>query len=260
MKIYDYYRNTANISLNGSIAALFPAALIVMTNLYLFKNQEIMLLTIPFFFYSFFGFQLYLFKMKQSFSINRYMEKNKLMVRNQSLYNARELLIFLISTKSPTVMLYFPDGHLAGYIQRMIERRKFFRKTFVLCNQKEEAVGFFQVKGKWNRYIEVYDQERNYIGCFEKKRQSFMKYKKELLDSAGMYVGFVEGSSTFMDERVFNDSNQQIVRLRRGWMPLEWSSLFPEPNTPVLSFSGEGSEKDKLLSMSFLINEYFIER
>jgi hypothetical protein len=43
-------------------------------------------------------------------------------------------------------------------------------------------------------------------------------------------------------------------------MPVEWSSVFPEPNTPVLSLSENLTEKDKLLRMSFLINEYFIDR
>lgn len=73
-------------------------------------------------------------------------------------------------------------------------------------------------------------------------------------------MGAVEGSSIFMDEKVFTQENRPIGRLRRGWMPLEWSELFPEPNTPVLSFTEVMSEKDKLLRMSFIVNEYFIER
>jgi hypothetical protein len=63
-----------------------------------------------------------------------------------------------------------------------------------------------------------------------------------------------------MDEKVLDPSRQQVGRLRRGWMPLEWSNRFPESNTPVLSFSEGFSEKDKLLRMAFLINEFFIER
>ena len=122
---------------------------------------------------------------------------------------------------------------------------------------KIRPVGYFIVN---QLTIEVYDQNKKYIGCFEKEKGSWMKKKKEIIDELGCSIGSVEGSRTFMDERVLNQSNQQVGRLRRGWMPVEWSGRFPEANTPVLSLSESLSEKDKLLRMSFLINEYFIER
>jgi hypothetical protein len=133
-------------------------------------------------------------------------------------------------------------------------------KTYALYNVEEQAIGFFEVKRRKTIKIEVYDQNRNFLGSFEKKNVGLRKCKKEMLDSTGRYIGAVEGSSVFMDEKVLNHRNQQVGRLRRGWMPLEWSPLFPEPNTPVLFFGEVLSEKDKLLRMSFLINEYFIER
>jgi hypothetical protein len=87
-----------------------------------------------------------------------------------------------------------------------------------------------------------------------------LKSKKELLDETGRFIGAVEGSPFFMDEHVVDTSKKTVGHLRRGWMPLEWSKFFPEPNTPVLTFSESLTNKDKLLRMSFLINEYFIER
>lgn len=260
MKINEYYRNAAKINLNGSIAALFPAIIIVAANLVLFKKQEVMLWTIPFLLYSIFGFQLYLYKIKQSFFISRNVVKRMEKSRYDSLFAAKELLVFFEKTLSPQVMFYFPDGNLAGSIRRYRKGRNYFKKIFLLYNSQEDVMGFFQVKGKQKKIIEVYDQENSYLGCFEKRRLDFRKCKKELLDASGRYIGFVEGSAAFMDEKVFNQENREISRLRRGWMPLEWSLLFPEPNTPVLSFMGGLSEKDKLLRMSFLINEFFIER
>jgi hypothetical protein len=61
-----------------------------------------------------------------------------------------------------------------------------------------------------------------------------------------------------MDERMNDNHGRQLIRLQKGWMPVEWSNLFPEPNTPVLSFSKSISDKEKLLRMSFLVHEFLI--
>lgn len=60
MKINEYYRDTAHMHLNGSIASLVPTIMIVIGNLSVFKNNDIMLLAIPFLIYSFISFQIYL--------------------------------------------------------------------------------------------------------------------------------------------------------------------------------------------------------
>ncbi|MFJ5715215.1 hypothetical protein [Neobacillus sp. NPDC093127] len=263
MKINEYYDDSANISLNGSIAALVPAVIIVFGNLSFYKNQEMMLLTIPFLIYSFICFHFYLFRMKQSILIARNMVHTRNKSGNDSLFAARHLLLCSLNTHSPSLQFYFTNGELAGRIKRY--RRKGLSrirpsKMYALYNPQDEAIGFFEVKGKSNIKIGAFDQERRYLGCFEKRKLTWRKNKKQLLDAAGKSIGVVEGSSVFMDERVIHSRNQPVLRLRRGWMPVEWSTYFPEPNTPVLSFLGTLSDKEKLLRMSFLINEYFIER
>lgn len=261
MKIHEYYRETANINLNGSIAALIPTILIVVGNLSFINIREIMLLTIPFLIYSFISFQLYLFRMKQSISISRNMTKPK--SPDRSFFETSHLLVLNVNTHSSKLMLYFPNGHLAGMIKRYRGKglnNLRLSKVYALYDLHGEAIGFFVIKHKTAIRVEVYDQRRKYLGMLRKKNQGFRKNKKELLDAGGRYIGAVQGSAVFMDEQVVNHSNQQLGRLRRGWMPLEWSPLFPEPNTPVLSFRESLSEKDKLLRMSLLINEFVIER
>ncbi|WP_413309439.1 hypothetical protein AA0X95_12950 [Bacillus sp. 1P10SD] len=261
MKIYEYYRDTANINLNGSIAALVPAIIIVVGNLYFFKSNEVMLLTIPFLIYSLILFQFCLFRLRQSISISRNMGEAK----NSyfSLASARNLLVFYMSTPTVRIYLYFPDGYLAGVLKKhdgkWLDRLK-FRKMYVLYNSEEEPIGFYKVKGGSVLKIEVYNKELTYLGCYKRESNGFLKDKKEFLDQTGKPIGFIQGSTTFMDEKVLDHSHHQLGRLRRGWMPISWSPLFPEPNTPVLSFREVLLEKDKLLEMSLLINEYFIER
>ncbi|CAH2714345.1 hypothetical protein BACCIP111895_01508 [Neobacillus rhizosphaerae] len=263
MKINDYYYDSANISLNESIAALIPASMIIIGNLSFFKSQEFMLWTIPFITYSFISFHFYLFRMKQSILSAKNMTNDKNEGYHHSLFTTRHLLLCYMNTPSPSLLLYFTDGNLAGRISKY--RRKGLNglrpsKMFALYNSKDEAMGFFEIKGKKTIKIGVFDKERTFLGCLEKKKLSWRKNKKELLDVAGSYIGAVEGSAVFMDEQVLNSEDMQEGRLRRGWMPIEWGLRFPEPNTPVLSFKGTLSERDKLLRMSFLINEFFIER
>ncbi|MEH7014357.1 hypothetical protein V7087_26710 [Neobacillus niacini] len=261
MKIHEFYRGSANITLNGSIAALVPAIIIGVGNLYYFHNKQIMLLMIPFVVYSFISFQIYLYRLKQAIAIDRNMPQ---MTSNyHSLFEARHLVVVFMNQQESSVHLFYPDGHQAGMIKRYRQKGFYlFRKPriYALYNNQNQPVGFFKIKKVKSLIIEVYDHNKRYLGCFEKDRVTWLKTKKEMLDESGRYVGSVEGSNYFMDERVLDQSRQQVGRLRRGWMPVEWNSRFPEPNTPVLSLSENLSEKDKLLRMSFLINEYFIER
>lgn len=258
MKINEYYRDTAHLNLNGSIVALIPAVMIVAGNLSIIKNKEIMILTIPFLIYSLICFQIYLFRIRQSISIDRNMANSKRI--RESLFETRHLLVLFLNTNSPRLLLYFPDGHLAGMIKRFHNqglKKLRISKIYALYNLDNDAIGYFKVTGK---KIEVFDHKRHYLGCFEKRKLAWRTNKKEILDSKGRFIGAVEGSSTFMDEQVINKNDLPDGRLRRGWMPVEWSPMFPEPNTPVLSLRETLSEEDKLLRMSFIVNEYFIER
>ncbi|MFZ7944349.1 hypothetical protein [Neobacillus sp. 19] len=261
MRINEYYRDTANLNLNGSIAALVPTILIVAINLSIIKHSELMLMTIPFLFYSLISFQIYLHRMRQSIEISKNILESENI--NQSILQAEHLLVFYMNTQSSQVHLYFPNGNLAGIIKKTPKngwKRLRTSKTFALYNYDEEVLGFFKVKGEKSIKIEVYDRQSRLLGSLEKKVLGWKKSQKELFDGCGGYVGGIEGSSVFMDEQVLDTQHRQVGRLRRGWMPLEWSLLFPEPNTPVLSFKEALAENDKLLRMSFLINEYFIER
>lgn len=258
MKIDQYYRESACLSLNGSIAALIPTVLIILADLSFFKNKEFILLTIPFLIYSFISFQIYLFKIRQAIHIKRNMMKSHHFYH--SFFETRHLLVVYLPKR---LQLFFPDGHQAGELKKFRGKRgglAVFSKLYALYDLNHQVIGIFKVnKGKYHK-IEVYDRNQVYQGSYQINKLNFRKYKKELFDANGRFIGAVEGASYFMDEKIMNASNHQLGRLRRGWMPVEWSNLFPEANTPVLSFSDHLSEPDKLLQMSFLVNEYFIER
>jgi hypothetical protein len=259
MRIHEYYRDTANLSLNGSIASLLPAIFIITGNLSFFQNREIMLLTIPFLVYSLISFQSYLFQLKRSI----YIGKNMLTVKSsyQSIFEGNYFLILMLQTKRPVLKLFFPNGYQAGEF-RKLPQKGFIRLTrwYALFDTQQQIIGYFKVEKKTTIKIEVYDLNKELLGCYIKEKSGWRKYYKALIDASGTLIGTIQGSNAYMDEQIKNHRNQENARLRRGWMPLEWDRYFPESNTPVLSFRGELSDNDKLLRMSLLINEYFIER
>jgi hypothetical protein len=261
MKINEYYRDSANMNLNGSIAALVPTTIIIVGNLSVFKQREIMLFVLPFMIYSLISFQVYLFRMNQSITIKRNIHASRDI--SMSIFKARHLLILYRNSHSSRLFIYFPNGHMAGQIKKFrgtgIERLKPSR-IYALYNREDQVLGYFKLKGRKMVKINVFDRNQTYLGRFEKKNIGLRKAKKELFDRNGRFMGEVGGSSFFMDELVYDCGLKEVGRLRRGWMPIEWSPLFPEPNTPVLSLTEDLSEEDRLLRMSILINEYFIER
>ncbi|MCM3568846.1 hypothetical protein [Neobacillus mesonae] len=263
MKITDYYRDAANLNLNGSMAALIPIVLIVAGNLFFLQNQEIIVFTIPFFLYSFLCFQLYLLRKRQSISINRKMVSREYVKNGHTLFSSRHFLVLFLNCQSPKLLFFLPDGQLAGSITKYKANGPFKLnryRMFHLQNEQDETIGYFKVQGKKQIRIQVFDKAQTYLGCMVKTKDKWRESKEEFLDESGKYIGAVHGSRVFMDEKIINQSNRQVSRLRRGWMPVEWSHLFPEPNTPVLSFEGKLSDQERMLRMSFLINEYFIER
>ncbi|WP_042457463.1 hypothetical protein [Neobacillus dielmonensis] len=260
MKINHYYQEVAKISLNDSIASLIPSLLIAAGNLAIFNDPDIMKLTIPFLLYSIICFQIYLYRMKQSIRIGKNIKKEaKQENGNSTVFDSSQLLVLYQNSQLPKLQLYFPDGMLAGVIKKY-PQKGFMKwrvpKAFALYNQQEELIGLYQHLGK---RINVYDQNLRHIGSFE-KRKVRKKVKGEILDKERKVIGSVEGSSMFMDEQILNQNHHEVVRLRRGWMPLEWSAIFPDANTPVLSIQKDLPDSEKLLGMAFLIQEYFVER
>jgi hypothetical protein len=262
MKIHEYYRTSANVNLNGSLVSLIPVFLIVIGNILFLQINEIMALIIPFLFYSFICIQAYLFRLDQSVKIEKSLQSSR--QRYQTIFDANHLLVLFLNTSSPQLFLFFPDGQLAGELKKNNGKTsKMFKRItiFTLSNSENKILGYFKVSGRKSEKIEVFDEKKINLGHFKKQKQKVMgKGKKELYDATGRFVGAIEGSSYFMDEQIMSRCEQKVGRLRRGWMPLEWSNVFPEPNTPVLSFLDKLPEKNKLLSMSILINEFFIER
>ena len=259
MNIDQYYRNAAKINLNGSLAALVPALAIVIGNVLIFKLGLFMLLAAPFVIYSLLLFQLYLKRLKQSIAIHRRLLTTK--KRETSLEEAEHFLVFFQNTQRQQLFLFFSDGSLAATIEEERSRKSGLFSAvhmYTLLNAKNEKICFYKIS-KNNLVIDVYNEKEEYLGSFEKKIAGNLLTKK-VIDSTGRVVGAVEGSQIFMDEHLLDKRDDSIGRLRRGWMPLEWADLFPDPNTPVFTLSSHLSTNERWLRFALLVNEYFLQR
>lgn len=262
MKIYDYYKDSANITLNGGIASLVPAIFIIVVNLLFLKQRMIMAFCLPFLAYSFFCYQLYYYKTKDSLLILKNMGPEQ--IPYKSMFSSKQLLVFYLPTYTPRLLLFFPDGNKAGEIRNSTSKKEVLmgfitlRKTpkrYTLYDENQNPSGFYLIKKNKNINIEVYNDKEEFLGNFQKGKQY-----GNLLDTEGSCWGKTVGSRLYMDEKILSPQDNELVRLRRGWMPLEWSKLFPEPNTPIISLNPELSNEKKLMGMSLLIQEFFIER
>lgn len=264
MNIDRYYRNAAAIHLNGSIVSLIPPFFIVIGNVFILESPGIMLFTMPFLMYSLIQFQLYLYRRKQALSIKLQLLDSE--GRNNSLFDASDFLVFYENFLfSPRLLLFFSDGSLAASIQAAKAKQYPLlknEKCYVLLNAENQLRGIFKATLKEKRVIEVYNEKKIYAGKYEVVKRGWMllEEKKEVLDSTGRFVGGTVGSRIFMDEHLFDGRDQEIGRLRRGWMPLNWGKLFPDANTPVFSLSPRLSRNEKLLRFALLTDEFFIKR
>jgi len=261
MKIDEYYRDTGKDCLNNSILSLIPAALIAIGNLTIFQSSVLMIWVLPFLIHSVLHFQVYMWRIRQSIVIKKNMRGSGF--KEDTLFQARHLLVLRDHALAQRLLLFFPDGHLAGEITRFREKTRFScrpAREFCLYDYHGSLIGIYVVQKRPQKVIEIYSPQKEFIGSFEWRKYSFFREKKELLDPSGRFVGAVEGSTLYMDEHLLDSRGRVTGRLRRGWMPLEWGRLFPDPNTPLFAFDKGLSEQEKLRQFSCLIYEYFIVR
>ncbi|NHM29357.1 hypothetical protein [Neobacillus terrae] len=262
MKIYEYYRDSANLTLNGGLLALFPAMFIVLGNILILHQKILMLLCIPFIVYSVLSYQLYRNKTRDGKSI-----KKNMLSKGTSyphLFCSQHLLVLFLPAITPSVKLFYPDGNLAGEISPISRKLSDFMNStrrYILTDQNSSVRGSYRVKNNNSLVIEVWNEMGEYAGKYQKrKRPGFKKVKKELFEGNGCFLAEIKGAAFFMDEQIIMPDNESIGRLRRGWMPVEWSSIFPDSNTPVLTLNPNKNSNINLLAISVLINEFFIER
>lgn len=229
MNTRQYYEQSANIFLNGSLIALLPIIVVIFPLYFFYLKKGILLFSLPFFIYSFISFFQYTTDKRRSLHVyptTREME---------NLNDNQNLLLFL---PSPTVylQLYHPKGECIGEI-----RDQFFWKIrwflpYYVDKIFPRRLDYFD--GKGNKLATFIYKKKTIEIVFRKKTVKLMKgdYQSYKLISEDHYTFIqVVREKLFLDIRFQLYDKREIARVRSGWMPLEWDKYFKNPNTPILT-------------------------
>lgn len=255
MNIQQYYRNTANVSLNGSFVALIPVFVIVIPLILFLPNKGMVLLALPFLIYSFICYQAYLINNERSILS----KINTSYINNHNLIDKSQYLLAFMPAPSLRLLLFNPDGHKYGEIR---DRRynnirwflpyfidRFFPAEYGLYDISDQLLLTF----KWERHrIVIKDEQENDSFHLEIKEENlFLVRFKDSTHSLK-----VESQSMFTDIQFFNETKSVLGRVRKGWMPLEWGKRFVNANTPILTFQEEDTKEMRLAILAILIKIY----
>ncbi|RHW42242.1 hypothetical protein D1B31_06345 [Neobacillus notoginsengisoli] len=247
MKISDFYFEAAKAYLNSSLIFLFSACLFVLINS-LIGNVQLMVLTLPFIGASFAYFHMHLAKVKSAAT-----SKMTFMNKSNTLLKSESILPLYENRLKPGLLLFSPAGLKIGELRKhRTSEFPAFTHVYELKDENLLTKAFYIVSGN---LIDAFHADRRKLGCLEKKGDQWL-FRTDI----GGQTAMLECTSMFMDSKIFIAENTVACRLRRGIMPVEWSSVFFDANTPVLSFHKDVTEEDRLLFFAMLVKEFFIDR
>lgn len=256
MNIQQYYHFAAMSYLNGSIVALVPVIVLIIPLSIFLPGKEVVWTSIPFFLYSISSYHTYLLHQEHSLGMEEITQLNEKKVR---LYDSDRYLLAFMPAPSLRMVLFTPEGIAVGELRDVHSAKiRWFLPYFIdkwipaeygLYNEENQMV----LKFKWRKgSATVYDVNGNVsITMVEQKGNHY----DANLPHDSFYIE-VDSERLFTDIQFKNNNNEMIGRVRKGWMPLEWSHLFKDVNTPVLTFDKALVEEERLVLLAILIKMY----
>jgi hypothetical protein len=254
MNIQQFYKKTASIALNASLASLIPPFFVILYGVMISLDGRLILVALPFLLYSFFCYQYYLVCDKRAKAIG----PMDVEVRDNqhSLLNIDHVLIHFLPSPSLRMLLFSKDGGLLGEIRdkKLLSIRwftpifldKLFVKKYGLYDESNNLIATFILK-KNRIEITSEDNERTSISIRQPSK-TMIEFINENNDTSIK----VERSLQYMDYQFFDPHSKRITRLQKGWMPVEWGNTFKDPNTPVLSFEKTNNHNENLIIYAIL--------
>ncbi|EFV77897.1 hypothetical protein HMPREF1013_01883 [Bacillus sp. 2_A_57_CT2] len=247
MNIQQYYRKTADISINASLAALVPPFFFLLIFIKESQRTNLILFLIPFIIYSFLCHQIHLLNKQRAAEI---VERNSNNSRQAllSLLCQSYLMIAFMPAPSLRMVLFDPEGRQVGEIRDMKMWKFRWFLPYFLDRLFPRRLGIYDYNNNLEASILI---DRNGVDI------SFVKdsCKETIINKKdGSKLVYENGCDRYSipktffhtDFQVLDEKSNRIARLRKGWMPLEWGQQFRDPNTPVLSFEEGLTAKEKL--------------
>lgn len=255
MNIQQYYRVTANTSLNGSLASLFPIIFLILPTYLLMSKKEMLLFAIPFLLYSFLSYQFYLINQARFTQSASCSSENP----SLSLPQGNHTLLTFLPAPSLRVLFFNPDGRACGEIRDLRFKRVRWFLPYFIDKRLPAEYGFFDedhellATFKWEtRSALVKDKQNNLVLSIDVKGSRLFR----LTTMDGITFIKIKSESLISDIQFITEGNGVVGRVRKGWMPLEWGKYFVDANTPVLTLDGHLSKEEKLGILALFIKQY----
>jgi hypothetical protein len=258
MSIQQYYRQTAYISLNGSILSAGILAVILTASLLFSWTIPLSLVAVPFLFFVFSHYNRYiLYKNKSEESAVAFHHYD-----DKQLFEQNNLLIGFAPAPAVKLLFFTPDGMHAGELREHTSKSYRWFIPYFIDKRIMKKIGIYDSKGmlqgsliqERNRF-RMLNEHKDVIGVFYPKKATKETIGYAFLSGGKkMRVDRIPGS--MHDFKFYQEDGNTAARLQRGWMPLEWTRFFKEANTPVLTFDYTMGQPERLAVFAALANVY----
>lgn len=246
MKITDYYFQSSKASLNSSIVFLFPAVLLITYNIFFMNNKQAMALCLPALVISLIYFQNHLACQKKAIYSNL-----EICGLPEHLLKENNFLVFFEAKIRPGILLFSADGVKIGELRKISPSYSIFGQRFELRDHQSRNLAMYIIKKK---DILVTDSGGRHIGRLFKSKKGWS------ISFGGREVATVVSSRLFMDVKIVGEKIEQAGRLRRGMMPIGWKAFASDPNAPIFTLHSCLADEERVLFLSVLVKEFFVER
>jgi len=255
MKIHNYYHYAAMMSLHASIVALIPPFLLVCIGVTLKQHHSVLLLTLPFIVYSFISYQIFL--------VNKHRMEDSdepVIERIEESVVGSSMAIQFLPAPSLRMLLFNKNGQLSAEIKDLYDYKfrwfipyfldQFFPKTYTFSKSVGGELFTFILKRK--KILIINNVSGKCVASVHRK--SIKRYVVETNIAKKEVI--VQSSSFFTDIKLYNSQGEILARVRRGFLPRIWDKHIKDVNTPILTFSEEVTDFDKVLLFSILTKIY----
>ncbi|MFS0781560.1 hypothetical protein [Bacillus sp. 1P06AnD] len=251
--IKQYYRQTAQQCLNMAFFSLLVSSIVFVINHFFFPKQAIWVAVIPFIAFSI------LFFIQFRINYKRYKDIPGIGPESGAdLLREKHILMAYMPAPTLRVLLYSKEGLFQGEIaDQNTSWYKWFipdsiaeilPTVYVLLDANGERIatfshtrffsGTWSIKGRDGRPLYTYK---------ENWKKSLFRYSGVVEDETGKPILDIDAGGFLQQFTIpFSGSSKEAATFQKGWMPLEWAERFKELNTPILTFSSEASENERV--------------
>ncbi|MGG3943642.1 hypothetical protein ABEV54_19615 [Peribacillus psychrosaccharolyticus] len=261
MDIRTYYNQIAKMCFYAAWTCTGLAFLFFILKVMKVLDTNVFFITGPFILLSIFhfiGYRIY---------ENRLINFPEMVVqKNSNLFKEENLLVTFLPAPTLRMLLFAPNGKLVGEVRD--QNMKWYLwlipsvlsiilpKKYGLYGTDGELVAEYNLRGGIKQGVTMI-VNGEVIGCFRQTyKESLFSFKGEIRGQNGSEWMTVNPNNFFTNFEIKNQAGANLVTFQKGWMPREWSTIFKELNTPILTFHSSAKINDKIVVLGYVASVY----